>query len=49
VLNLPRILANICALHHISEKSDDVVIRTDEITKPQATIDMPLPSRRCLI
>jgi hypothetical protein len=46
---LPRIPANICALHHISGKYDAVVIRTDEFTEPQATIAMPLPSRRCPI
>src|ERR1700746_2911955 len=47
VSDLPRILANFCALHHISEKYDDVVIRTDEITRPRATIDVPLQSPCC--
>jgi hypothetical protein len=34
-------LINDCALHHISEKCDAVIIRTDETTRPQATTDVP--------
>jgi hypothetical protein len=29
---LPRILANACALHHISEKVDLIVIQSGEVT-----------------
>jgi hypothetical protein len=40
-VDLPRILTIGCALHHISEKCDAVIIRTDETSRTQAAIDVP--------
>jgi hypothetical protein len=45
---LPRILANTCALHHISEKRDPVVIRTDETDMSETTIAVPPQPRPAL-